>query len=134
MIDIKQIANGSMNGKIVWVCDLRYNNYNEKPIRNVPPTEVVVVDNQGKKVYYSHSHFRTLKKDGTPSSKVIKPFDNTGFRSYTGVPINVFDNKEECVAKYKEQLNKAIYHTYDLMRIVEEKAHDLEEILEGLED
>lgn len=127
-IGIESIVNGSMDGSKAWVCDLRYNDYTQKPIRNVPPTEVIVVPNGGKQVYYSNSHFRTLKKDGTASSKAIKPYDNTGFRSYTGEPLNVFETEEECVAKYKEELDTAIYHTYDEMRVIEEKAHKLEKI------
>ena len=130
-IDIRCVANGSMDGATLWVCDLRYKDYTQKPIRNVPPTKVVVVANGTTKVYYSQSHFRTLKKDGTASSKVIKPYDNTGFRSYTGEPLNVFETEGECVAKYREQLDIAIYHTYDEMRVIEEKAKELEKVKEG---
>ena len=133
-VDIKDVTNGSMDGAKVWVCDLRYRDYTQKPIRNVLPTEVIVVPNEGKLVYYSNSHFRTIKKDGGTSSKVINPYDHTGFRSYAGEPLNVFDNREECVAMYKEQLDKAIYHIYDAMRIVEEKAHKLEKIKEALDE
>lgn len=108
-INIEEIRNGSLNNKKVWICDLRTNNDSAfaKPIRSVKPTEVIIQSNEtlpkNKKVYYSESHFRPLKRDGEPSSKIISLFDNTGYRSYTGVPVNVYDNEEEAVAKYKEQ-------------------------------
>ena len=57
-----------------------------------------------KRIYYSESHFVTLKKNGEPSSKVIPLYDNTGFRSYKGVPVKVFDNIAECKAQWNDDL------------------------------
>lgn len=127
-IDVKDIANGSLDGKVFWVCDLRYNDSSDKPIRHVPPTEVVVVTNGSTKVYYSQSHFRTLKKDRTPSSKVIKPYDNTGFRSYAGEPLSIYDNREECEEEYNRLVHKAIESVRMLLAELEDKILDLEEL------
>lgn len=105
-IEPKDIENGSFNGRYVWVCDYRYNDINDKPIRHVHPQRVLVRSNselQGKKIYYSESHFVELNSKNKPTSKVIALFDNTGFRSYPGVPVNVFDNEQECLVHYHGQ-------------------------------
>lgn len=98
--------------QIVWICDFRLNKDRDaKPIRNVPPKLVMVVSNnelpKGKNVYYSPVHFREVKKSGY-SSTVIAPYDNTGYRSYTGVSLNIFYDKEECYKHFKEQCDQAI--------------------------
>lgn len=105
-IDPKEIANGSYDGKKVFICDYRVPDLNKKPIRSVEPTEVMVMDNEQtkKRIYYSQSHFVALKKNGEPSSKVIPLYDNTGFRSYTGEPVKVFDNITECEAQWNSDL------------------------------
>lgn len=105
-IDVKEIANGSYNGKKVFICDYRVPDLDKKPIRSVEPTEVLVRDNDEtkKRIYYSNSHFVSLKKNGEPSSKVIGLYDNTGFRSYTGEPVKVFDNLAECEAQWNDDL------------------------------
>lgn len=88
-------------GNIVWVCDYRYNDLSlSKPIRHVPPTEVEIWSNddlpKNKRVYYSSIHFRPIGK-----KVVIAPFDNTGFRSYTGVSLNVFLTEKEAKDHYR---------------------------------
>lgn len=107
-IDPKEIANGSYDGKKVFICDYRVPDLNKKPIRSVEPTEVMVIDNDQtkKRIYYSSSHFVPLKKNGEPSSKVIPLYDNTGFRSYTGEPVKVFDNMAECEAQWNSDLKE----------------------------
>lgn len=94
-------------GDRLWVCDFRYEDINQKPIRNVPPQEVALINNtqlpEGKKVYYSDFHFRALTKTGQVSAKVIAPYDNTGYRSFTGVSINIFKTEEECWNCYRRQ-------------------------------
>lgn len=94
-------------GDRLWVCDFRYEDINQKPIRNVPPQEVALIGNdqlpEGKKVYYSDFHFRTLTKTGQVSAKVIAPYDNTGYRGFTGISINIFKTKEECWNCYRMQ-------------------------------
>ena len=90
---------GNYVNKFVWICDYRYNDYLQKPIRKVLPQKVMVRDNQetNKRIYYSEYHFCCLNKNDEPlKSKIIGIYDNTGYRSYAGVPLNIFDNKEEC--------------------------------------
>lgn len=94
-------------GNKVWVCDYRYNDITNKPIRHIRPTEVQILDNKdmpgNKIVYYSEIHFRPLSKNGAVLKKVIAPFDNTGYKSNTGTSINVFLTKEECHEHYIKQ-------------------------------
>ncbi|MBE7896095.1 hypothetical protein G7L40_20655 [Paenibacillus polymyxa] len=94
-------------GEEVWICDYRYNDVDNKAIRHIPPKKVVVVNNEdlpkNKRVYYSEFHFRELKESGKLSSTVIAPYDNTGYRAYTGVSLNIFYDKEECIKHYLNQ-------------------------------
>ncbi|QWU14231.1 hypothetical protein SAMN04487895_101521 [Paenibacillus sophorae] len=91
----------------VWICDYRFNDIDNKPIRHVKPKKVVVWSNKdlpkNKKVFYSEFHFREIKENGKPSSTVIGPYDNTGYRAYTGVSLNIFYSEEECRKHYKKQ-------------------------------
>ena len=114
-IDIKEITSGSRDGEVVWVCDFRFNKYRKatKPLRHVKPTEVIVVCNESlpknKTVYYSESHFLPLNKQGDPiKSKIIAPFDNTGYRALTGTPLNIFTDEAECKSHYKKQCDDII--------------------------
>ncbi len=94
-------------GDVVWICDYRFNDIDNKPIRHVRPTKVVVTSNddlpRGKRVYYSDIHFRPFGKSGQPKAQVIAPYDNTGFRAYRGVALHVFSTEEECIAHYAAQ-------------------------------
>lgn len=96
----------------VWICDYRYNDIDNKPIRHVQPKKVVVVGNEelpkNKKVYYSDFHFRAIKENGKPSSAIIAPYDNTGYRSYTGESLNIFYSEKECKQHYKKQCKENI--------------------------
>lgn len=98
-------------GKDVWICDYRINDPNNKPIRNVQPKMVRVFNNddlpKNKNVYYSPIHFREIKGDRVLST-IIKPYDNTGFRAYTGVCLNIFENKDDCICYFNGQLKEAI--------------------------
>lgn len=99
-----------VDGTHFWVVDFRHENVLEKPIRNVKPTEVVLMGNaslpKGKRVYYAEHHFRPIGKNGNPMAKVIAPYDNTGFRGYTGESLNIFHTKQEAVDFYKKQCEK----------------------------
>lgn len=96
-------------GKHVWICDYRVN-YNAvlKPIREVKPMEVVIADAKTckKNIYYSPVYFQPVKGKKVLST-VIAPVDNTGFRCRSGVSVNIFDTKEECVKCYREQVRQA---------------------------
>ena len=38
----------------------------------------------------------------------IKPYDNTGFRSFTGNPVYIFDNEQECIDKWNSLIDEEI--------------------------
>jgi hypothetical protein len=100
---IDEITNGLHNGKSFWICDLRYvNGYNRKPARNVKPALAEIRSTKDREdVYYSDSAFFV-------KSKMIKVFDNTGYRSYRGIPLMVFESEMECKEHYNSQLQNAI--------------------------
>lgn len=107
MIEIKDVTEGKLNNQIVWICDYRYNNYGEKAIRKITPKKVLIRDNSEtkKRIYYSKSHFIALnKKDEPLKSKVYGVYDNTGYRSFPGVPLNCFKTEKECIAHYNTLL------------------------------
>lgn len=111
-INIEDITRGRLDGQIVFICDYRLNDdAMNKPIRTQPPIPVMVMSNtslpKNKKIYYSDSHFVKLKKDGLLSATVIPVYDNTGYRTYTGVPLRVFDNLDECINVYNDLLSIA---------------------------
>ena len=93
-------------GDEVWICDYRHDNIYNQPIRHVPPQKVVIEDNdklpERKKVYYSAVHFLPIGVNGKPKKQVIAPFDNTGYRGYTGVSVQIFATEAECRASYRK--------------------------------
>lgn len=105
----KEVADGLHTGKEVWICDLRWNDFNNKPIRDITPKKVIVrpISETKKRVYYSEIFFSEIKNDKVVSSSVIGLFDNTGYRSYTGVPLNVFTTEAECIKNYKKLAHEA---------------------------
>lgn len=110
-IPISEVTDGSRNGEVVYVCDYRLNDeIHRKPIRVVPPTKVVVVSNDDvdKNVYYSSSAFKVIGKNGNTTSKIIVPYDNTGYRSYPGVPLKVFTDEQECIEHWNSDVDVAI--------------------------
>lgn len=94
-------------GDEVWICDYRFETVANKPIRHVVPQKVVIEDNSNlpanKKIYYSSIHFLPLGKNGKPKKQVIAPFDNTGYRGYTGVSLQIFATEKECREAYVRQ-------------------------------
>lgn len=115
--DTKEIARGEHNEKIVWICDLRYNDYRKKPIRHVKPTKVLIRSNKesDKTFYYCDSHFVELNKNDQPKKKTHSLYDNTGFRSYKGVPVNCFETEAECIEYYKK-LCQEVVDGYELFK------------------
>ena len=111
-IETREIMDGQHVGGEMWICHYHQPDKQKKPLRNIPPTRVVVVDNdelpKGKKVYYSSSHFRPLNKDGKPTSRIISPVDNTGFRTRSGTPLFVFTGEQECKWEWNRQLREHI--------------------------
>lgn len=100
----------NVEGHNVYVTDIRIASGGNKFIRNVPPTRVTILSNDklpvGKTVYYSEFHFVPMKGDKL-LKKIIAPFDNTGNRSFTGTSLHVFENLDECVHFYNQQVDKA---------------------------
>ena len=121
-IDVNDVIESSMRGKIVYACDYRKPDLDKKAVRNVSPEKCIVFtktdfEEAGKKwpnVYYSNTVLLPLNKKDEPIwSRPIKVFDNTGYRAYTGVPIEFFDNMEECIEAYNIAVQEVIdrYHT-----------------------
>lgn len=105
----EEVRNGTHDGKIVWVCHYNRPDLNKKPMRNIPPTKCMVVSNDElpakKTVYYSKSHYRPLGKSGEPTSKIISPVDNTGYRGYCGNMLFTFESEKDCIEEWNEQVN-----------------------------
>lgn len=113
---------GDYVGRTLYVCDFRYNDIFKKPIRHIKPTEVVVIrkEDTTKTIYYSSHCFAPVKRGNPDNNKAISVFDNTGFRSYPGEPVQIFDNYEECKQAYiqmcnynRERLNQALVEFRD---------------------
>lgn len=97
-------------GDEVYICDYRHNNINEKPIRNIRPMKVLVESSSNVKkiIYYTSICFLPYNKNGIVSkNKVIAYYNNTGYRGRTGIPLNVYDNYDDCLCKYVEQVKDA---------------------------
>lgn len=110
-IDIKNITTGHMDGEIIWVCDFRQEDIHKKPIRKVVPTEVIVRPATDTKntIYYSQSYMSPLSKTTRePLAQEIKVFDNTGYRSFSGVALSAFTTQEECQAHFDKQCDVII--------------------------
>jgi len=100
--------NSSHIGKKLWISDFRQDDLDKKPIRCVRPQMALLRSNteinSRKRIHYSDNHFVGLNKKGEPSkSKIIAIFDNTGYRSYPGEPIQIFDDEQECRAAFITQ-------------------------------
>jgi hypothetical protein len=112
----------------VWICDNRYDDYANKPIRHIPPTKVVTVSNNdlpaNKKIYYSKYHFRPVTNKGTMGSRIIASFDNTGFGVKTGVSLHIFLTEKECKEKYVELCDTALQGLYEHLRLVTKNVQD----------
>lgn len=109
-IETQKIREGSNVGETVWICHYFRPDLQKKPLRNVPPTKVIIRDNdelpKGKTVYYSKTHFAPLNKNNQPLSKVISPVDNTGFRSRHGNELFVFTTEQECNSEWNKQIDE----------------------------
>ena len=127
-IDPKEVAEGKMDGEIVWVCDFRYDNYGEKPIRKILPTKVMVRSNSEsiRTFYYSESHFARLSKKGEPlKSKLIALVDNTGYRNRSGQPLWIFPDEKSCVHQFNLLVDAA---KEGMKNYIKKKELDLKEI------
>lgn len=110
-IEAQSIMNGNCVGNTVWICHYLRPDLGKKPLRNLPPTKVIVCSNDelpsNKTIYYSKNHFRPFLKSGEPSSsKFISPVDNTGFRQRSGNTLFVFNNENECDVEWNKQIDE----------------------------
>jgi len=104
----KLIEGGTVQaGDTLWIADYRHQSINDKPIRHLVPTEVRLISNVDlpphKRIYYADFHFRPYGKTGKLLAQIIAPYDNTGYRGYTGGSVGVFFTREEAVAYYLDQ-------------------------------
>jgi len=106
-LETKEVSDGLHDGKTVWICDYRWLDFDKKEDRKVEPKQVLIrsKDETNKRINYSHSFFSEIKKGKVVNSSLIKLFDNTGYRWYSGVALNVFTEEKECRDYYKIQAN-----------------------------
>lgn len=111
-LSVNAIRDGQHLGETVWICHYNQPDLDKKPLRSVPPTKVLIRDiaelPSNKKVYYSVTFFSPFNSNGSVSSKVISPVDNTGFRSRSGNPLHVFDNEADCITQWNSDLDEHI--------------------------
>lgn len=109
-------------GKIVWICHYLRPDFTKKPLRNIQPTRVIIRDiselPKNKRIYYSDVFFSPISESGKIASRIISPVDNTGYRSYAGNEIHIFDNEKECVESWNSQLQIVINNLNEEMRTV----------------
>ena len=77
----------------------------ERP-RIIEPTKAKLTARDN--VNYSHNVFVPYSSSGKLLKKDIKIYDNTGYRSYSGNPISVFDNEVEAKEWFNTELSKVI--------------------------
>lgn len=136
-LDLNEIV-GSYKyvGQKIWICDYR-KEIDKKAIRNVKPTEVYIA---GKgdfaeaglepRIYYSLVGFAKLNKNGEPLLKqLIPPFDTTGYRTYAGIGVLAFDNENECIDAYNNQVLEVVeMYEKRIQSIIQELAIDMQDI------
>ena len=116
MIKTKDVRYGKHNGEVVWICHYLRPTVNKKPLRNIPPTKVLICPVSDlpstKRIYYSESFFLPFGKSGNLLKKVIWPVDNTGNRNRPGNELYVFEKEKDCrkewgfqVSDYFERMN-----------------------------
>lgn len=120
-INTKEVREGKHDGRVVWICHYNSRDIYKKPLRKVPPTKTLVVSNDGlwRDSYgftrhdnlcrYNKSHFIPFNKNGKLSTRVVSPIDTTvaGYGE-DGNELYVFDNEEECVKEWNNQLDHCI--------------------------
>lgn len=126
----KLISNGTVTVEDeFWVTDFRHDDILNKPIRNITPTLVKLFDNSnlpaGKKVYYANYHFKPVSKSGKVLATVIAPYDNTGFRGFTGVSVNIFFTKKEAQDFFTQQCDTVKEQIFTAKEMWEKRFNDM---------
>lgn len=126
------LNNDDIVGKKVWITDIRLSDGNAF-IRHVPPQEVMIFSNtdlpKNKRVYYSNYHFRKLNSKGEPLKQIIAPYDNTGYRSYTGVSVRVFNNEEDALDEYNSMIDKVIEEYEGRIAVINKHIEDVKSLI-----
>lgn len=112
MIDIEKVTDGSMDGKVVWICHYNQPDLNKKPLRNLPPTKVIIRPKaeypKSRDLYYSQSFFSPITDDGKILKKHYSPGDNTGFRYRSPNFVSVSDSRLQIEKVWSDQLIEVI--------------------------
>lgn len=123
-------------GKDVWICDYRLGQggATNKPIRSIKPTQVRIFDNEqlpeNKQVKYSPIYFKEIK-NGKITSKIIAPYDNTGYRWYFSVSVNIFEDEKACLLHYKQQIKRVLSQYDDEINRLSNDRKAISELLIG---
>lgn len=119
-MNYNQLHRKITNGEIAadhrfWVVDVRYENVDNKPVRNVLPIEVMLAQNNvNDPRYYRHEFtFRPFKPNGELSAKSIAIYPSV-YRSRPEDSLHIFLTKEEAEAKFQEQC-------FEILRQVEDR-------------
>ncbi len=135
-MNYKEFDKKAKVGQDVWICDYRLNKSSiEKPIRHVKPQLVQVTDNgTARNIYYSNVHFRPYSAKGNVLKKIIKPYDNTGYRAFTGVSVNIFMTEKECRKHYVKQCKTIMEELKQekerKLKFFEDRQGELEKLIE----
>lgn len=112
MIDIKKVTDGLMNGRTVWICHYNQPDLNKKPLRNLPPTKVIIRPKKeypkNRSLYYSESFFSPVDDSGRILKKFYSPGDNTGFRYREPNFVSVSDSRLQIEKVWSDQLIEVI--------------------------
>lgn len=119
----KEVRDGKHDGKVVWVSQYLQPDLHKKPLRHVRPTKVMIIPLvrpveavpasdgveaveavKGERMKYTWSYFSPINDKGKVLKKRIQPTDSTGWRSYCGNEINVFENEDECRESYTKEV------------------------------
>ena len=130
-IETEKVRAGLLDGETVYVCHYLHPEISNKPLRNLPPTKVLVRCNDeiSKNIYYSESHFVAFNKNGTLSKKVFSPVDNTGYRSRHGNEVHVFDNYGECAESWNTQIEACLPQFDEEIRLIEQRRTALKSVM-----
>ena len=104
--DIEELKKVGYSGLRFWVCDYRFRNIDQKPIRAVTPTEAIYTYEKGTSSSYDKLYFKAISsKTGVVLSKLISIYDNT---AYSSELLHVFDTEAECREFFAKQVKEIL--------------------------
>jgi len=117
------------NNKVVWVCAY-ITRGDIKPIRNVKPTKVQILP---------YDINKTKKSNHDNTKVMLIPFDKNDQLDYKkfilvesnayGSFVNIFDNENECIEFYKDEISKGLKILINIRDLYSIKINELEQIL-----